>query len=157
MEPSNTHVPTPDGNVAELRDHLLRGDHARVSEGCKPSAEIMALVGEKWTVLVVVMLSGGPRRFKELQRMIPGVSQRMLTLTLRGLERDGLVARTVFPIVPPRVDYALTELGESLRTPVLALGAWAHANRAQIEAARDRYDRAAERVAQHSAGSDEVR
>ncbi|WP_227254911.1 winged helix-turn-helix transcriptional regulator [Frigoriglobus tundricola] len=143
--------------MADLRDHLRRGDHARISEGCKPSAEIMALVGEKWTVIVVVMLSGGPRRFKELQRMIPGVSQRMLTLTLRGLERDGLVARTVFPTVPPRVDYALTELGESLRAPVLALGTWARENRAQIEAARDRYDRAAERAAPRAAGPDEVR
>ena len=80
-------------------------------------------------------------RFSELQRRIDGISQRMLTLTLRGLERDGIVSRTVHPTVPPRVDYELTPLGHSLQGPVKALGDWAFANQADIEAARERFDR----------------
>jgi DNA-binding HxlR family transcriptional regulator len=90
--------------------------------------------------MTVMLLRHGPRRFNELKREIGGVSQRMLTFTLRGLERDGLVTRTVFPTVPPRVDYALTPLGHSLREPVEALGSWAFANIAAIEAARRAFD-----------------
>ncbi|MDY3562947.1 helix-turn-helix transcriptional regulator [Gemmata sp. JC673] len=144
MEQSNTRVPTPDKELAELKEHLRRGNHAELREGCKPGAELLSLIAEKWTVLVVIVLSDGPKRFKELQRSLTGVSQRMLTLTVRGLERDGLISRTVFPTVPPRVEYALTDLGESLRTPIFALGQWARDNRAVIEAARARYDRSAE-------------
>ncbi|AMV29937.1 putative HTH-type transcriptional regulator YybR [Gemmata sp. SH-PL17] len=140
MEPSNTHVPTPHATIEELQNRLRRGDHGKLQGDCQAGSEVLARVGEKWTALVVVMLSGGPKRFKELQRMISGISQRMLTLTLRGLERDGLISRTVFPTVPPRVEYALTELGESLRAPIIALGNWAQANWKQIEAARERYD-----------------
>ena len=91
-------------------------------------------------VLAVNTLGTGPKRFNELRRSIASISQRMLTLTLRGLERDGLVTRTVFPTVPPRVDYELTELGRSLLTPVGALGAWALQNRSRIQAARLRFD-----------------
>jgi DNA-binding HxlR family transcriptional regulator len=80
------------------------------------------------------------RRFSEIKRAVGGISQRMLTLTLRGLERDGLVTRTVFPTVPPRVDYALTDLGRSLRPPVAALGQWAIRHQDEIEAARSRFD-----------------
>jgi len=87
-----------------------------------------------------MILAGGPCRFNALKRMVDGISQRMLTLTLRGLERDGLVTRTVFPTVPPRVDYALTELGQSLCEPVIALGAWATDHRAEIDAARAAFD-----------------
>src|SRR5262249_3328450 len=97
-------------------------------------------VGDKWSVLVVVMLGAGPKRFNELRRSIATISQRMLTLTLRGLERDGLVTRTVFPTIPPRVDYELTELGRSLLTPVDALGRWAREHRATIVRARDRLE-----------------
>lgn len=86
-----------------------------------------------------MMLQDGPRRFNELKRMV-GVSQRMLTLTLKGLERDGLVARTMFPTIPPRVDYALTPLGHSLSRPVKELGAWAQAHRTEIERARSAFD-----------------
>ena len=75
---------------------------------------MLARVGDKWSVLIVSLLGDGPQRFSEIKRMVGGISQRMLTLTLRGLERDGLVTRTVFPTVPPRVDYELTELGRSL-------------------------------------------
>src|SRR6266849_9208185 len=93
-----------------------------VPEDCRAVSEVLARVGDKWTVLVVSTLGDGPKRFNELRRALGSISQRMLTLTLRGLERDGLVTRTVFATVPPRVDYELTELGHSLLTTVGALG-----------------------------------
>lgn len=110
------------------------------AEDCKSVSPVLALVGDKWSVLIVMLLGHGPRRFNELKRMVGGISQRMLTLTLRGLERDGLVTRTVFPTVPPRVDYELTELGRSLSKPVEALGAWAFAHQAELEKARKTFD-----------------
>jgi DNA-binding HxlR family transcriptional regulator len=103
-------------------------------------APILAKVGDKWSVLIVGQLGDGPRRFNEIKREVGGISQRMLTLTLRGLERDGLVTRTVTPSVPPRVDYALTELGLTLLQPVAALAEWAIANHAAIAAARAKFD-----------------
>jgi DNA-binding HxlR family transcriptional regulator len=102
---------------------------------------VLARIGDKWSVLIVSRLGDGPKRFNELKRDIGGISQRMLTLTLRNLERDGLVTRTVFPTVPPRVDYELTLLGKSLLVPVSALGAWALNNRGKIEEAQARFDR----------------
>jgi DNA-binding HxlR family transcriptional regulator len=110
------------------------------TEQCLPATEVMGRIGDKWTVLVVMTLSHGSRRFSELRREINGISQRMLTLTVRNLERDGLVTRTVTPTIPPRVDYALTELGQSLCTPVIALGRWAFDNHAAMVEARNRYD-----------------
>src|SRR6266446_10472145 len=95
-----------------------------VAEDCRAVSEVLARVGDKWTVLVVSALGEGPKRFNELRRALGSISQRMLTLTLRGLERDGLITRTAFPTIPPRVDYALTALGRDLLTPVSALGAW---------------------------------
>src|ERR1700751_3640882 len=83
-------------------------------EECRAVSEVLSRVGDKWTVLVVTMLGDGPKRFNELRRSLGSISQRMLTLTLRGLERDGLVSRTVYPTVPPRVEYELTRLGRSL-------------------------------------------
>jgi DNA-binding HxlR family transcriptional regulator len=103
-------------------------------------SEVLARIGDKWTVLVVSVLGDGPKRFNELRRALGSISQRMLTLTLRALERDGLVTRTVFPTIPPRVDYELTRLGQSLLAPVHVLGTWARQNRSAIEAARRRYD-----------------
>jgi len=111
-----------------------------VAEDCRAVSEVLARVGDKWTVLVVSVLGERPKRFNELRRSLGSISQRMLTLTLRGLERDGLVTRTVFPTIPPRVDYALTELGRSLLEAVSRLGLWARQNRAAIEAARRRFD-----------------
>jgi len=102
---------------------------------CPRYHRAVELVGKRWTGAVVRTLMGGPRRFNELKRMIGGISQRMLTLTLRGLERDGLITRTVYPTVPPRVDYELTALGRSLLQPVSALGDWARRNRGRIEEA----------------------
>lgn len=110
------------------------------SEQCMRVSEVLARVGDKWSILVIGTLGEAPRRFNELKREIDGISQRMLTLTVRGLERDGLLTRSVTPSIPPRVDYALTELGRSLLTPVRALGDWAIANVAALEAARQRFD-----------------
>ncbi len=107
---------------------------------CQGVGEVLARVGDKWSVLIVMTLGNGPRRFNDLKRSIGGISQRMLTLTLRGLERDGLLTRTMFPTIPPRVDYELTELGHSLARPVAALGEWALRNQAGIRKAREAFD-----------------
>jgi DNA-binding HxlR family transcriptional regulator len=111
-----------------------------VPEDCRAVSEVLSRVGDKWTVLVVSTLGDGPKRFNELRRALGSISQRMLTLTLRALERDGLVTRTVFPTVPPRVDYELTDLGRSLLEPVSGLGLWARTHRLDIQAARHRFD-----------------
>jgi len=115
-------------------------DGESVSDNCKAVSGILSRIGDKWSVLVVMLLSDQPRRFNELKRMIGGVSQRMLTRTLRGLERDGLVTRTLFASVPPRVDYELTALGHSLQKPVRSLGRWAFDHGREIEASRQAYD-----------------
>jgi DNA-binding HxlR family transcriptional regulator len=109
-------------------------------EACPAVREVLDRVGDKWSVQIIGMLGPGARRFSELRRSIEGISQRMLTLTLRGLERDGLVARTVHPTVPPRVDYELTPLGRTLLEPITALSSWAAQHRMEIHAARERYD-----------------
>lgn len=111
--------------------------------GCSGVGDILARVGDKWTVLVVMSLGERPRRFNDLKRRIGGVSQQMLTRTLKALERDGMVSRTVRPTVPPQVEYALTPLGASLAEPVRALGDWAVAHLDTIHARRARYDEAA--------------
>lgn len=102
--------------------------------------EVLDRVGDKWSVHVIHLLGSGTRRFSDLRRGIDGISQRMLTVTLRGLERDGLVTRTVYPVVPPRVDYALTPLGETLLETICSLVAWAEAHTGDVDAARARYD-----------------
>ena len=111
-----------------------------VADECRAVSEVLARVGDKWTILVVNELGNGPRRFNEIRRALGSISQRMLTLTLRILERDGLVTRTVFPTIPPKVEYELTALGRSLLVPVSGIGLWARQNRAAIEAARKRFD-----------------
>jgi DNA-binding HxlR family transcriptional regulator len=115
--------------------------NAHLDSDCRGVASILARVGDKWSVFVIMLLGNGPKRFNEIKRMVGGISQRMLTLTLRGLERDGLVTRTVFPTIPPRVDYELTDLGRGLWQPVEALGKWAHNHQTEIEDARARFDR----------------
>ena len=135
LKPENTDLPAsprPDARSDTKPDP----NHA----DCRGVASVLSRVGDKWSVFVIMMLGGGPKRFNELKRMINGISQRMLTLTLRGLERDGLVTRTIFPTIPPRVDYELTDLGRGLSQPVEALGRWAMEHLAQIEAARTRFD-----------------
>lgn len=111
-----------------------------VPESCRPVTEILQLIGDKWTVLVVRALYDGSRRFSEIRRDMPAVSQRMLTLTLRNLERNGLVTRTVTPSIPPRVDYELTKLGRSLEVPLRGLGEWAVDNSTALDAARAKFD-----------------
>jgi DNA-binding HxlR family transcriptional regulator len=107
---------------------------------CRTISTLLARIGDKWTVLVVSTLGEGSKRFNELRREIPSVSQRMLTLTLRNLERDGLVSRTVTPTIPPRVDYALTELGRSLVGPLHGLEQWALEHVDDIHAAHNSFD-----------------
>jgi DNA-binding HxlR family transcriptional regulator len=119
----------------------------RAGHGGPAVRDVIGRVGDKWSVLAVCALAGGPRRFSELGRAIEGISQRMLTLTLRGLERDGLVGRTVRATIPPRVDYELTPLGRTLRRPMVALLEWAGEHRAEIGAARERHDKRSERAA----------
>ena len=114
--------------------------HIHVPTDCRTVTEILSRVGDKWSVQVVVQLGTGPKRFNELRRIVDGISQRMLTLTLRGLERDGLVTRTVYHTIPPRVDYQLTGLGCSLLKTVRGLGQWAIQNRDEILEARRRFD-----------------
>jgi len=111
-----------------------------VAADCRAVSEVLSRVGDKWTVLVVSTLGDGPKRFNELRKSLGSISQRMLTLTLRALERDGLVTRTAYPTIPPRVDYALTRLGRSLLEPVSELGLWARKNRDAIAQARARFD-----------------
>src|SRR5579863_2401149 len=118
----------------------MKPRHMHLPTDCRAISDILARIGDKWSVLVVTRLGDKPMRFNELRRAIGGISQRMLTLTLRVLERDGLVTRTVFPTVPPRVDYALTPLGRDLLNPVSALGEWATRNQVKIARARERFD-----------------
>jgi DNA-binding HxlR family transcriptional regulator len=113
----------------------------RASDDCRAVSSVLARVGDKWSVLIIVVLGDGPRRFNEIKRMVGGISQRMLTLTLRGLERDGLVTRTLYPTIPPRVDYELTSLGRSLWQAVEPLGSWARGHVKEIARARDKFDK----------------
>src|SRR5215475_6123842 len=113
-------------------------------EACPAVREVLNRVGDKWSVQIVALLGDGPLRFSELRRSIEGISQRMLTLTLRGLERDGLITRTVFPgdhgTWPPRVEYELTKLGDTLLDPIQALSEWAAEHRTSIHEAREKFD-----------------
>jgi DNA-binding HxlR family transcriptional regulator len=111
-----------------------------LTEPCRRISAILAQVGDKWTLLVVRDLSNGPRRFSEIRRGLGSISQKMLTTTLRALERNGFVTRTVFPTVPPRVDYALTSLGRDLLVPVSALSEWALRNAEKMEKAQRLFD-----------------
>ncbi len=115
---------------------------AEFDTDCGATREILNRVGDKWSVLVVVLLGEGTMRFNENKRTIDGISQRMLTSTLRGLERDGLVKRTVHPTNPPQVKYALTKLGQTLLEPVRVLAVWAQGHRGEVMKARAVFDRA---------------
>jgi len=120
----------------ELPAHMPTPDDG----GCVATREILDRIGDKWSLYIIAMLAKGPRRFNELKRTIDGISQRMLTLTLRGLERDGLITRTMFPTIPPRVDYELTDMGRTLLEPVMALVGWANQNQLAIAEAHKRFD-----------------
>lgn len=128
--------------IARLETHMeypvpIMPDSA--DEGC-PLRDILDRVGDKWSVLVVVLLGDGTRRFSDLRRSVEGISQRMLTHTLRQLERDGLISRTVYPTVPLRVEYTLTPLGQTLLEPLAALAQWAGEHRESVLSARAVYD-----------------
>jgi DNA-binding HxlR family transcriptional regulator len=129
VKPENICIPALPPNPQEDHD-------------CRGVASVLARVGDKWSVFVIMMLGDGPKRFNELKRMVGGISQRMLTLTLRGLERDGLVTRTVTPGVPARVDYALTPLGRSLLGVVDTVSRWADEHVPALHEARRGYDAA---------------
>lgn len=134
----------PDAVASGLSD-ALPGPHAttgEVSGQCQTIRETFSWMGDKWTLLVVRALSGGPQRFTSLKQSVDGISQRMLTLTLRKLERDGLVRRTVFPEIPPRVEYELTSLGATLMHPVSVLASWAIEYHDAIEDSRSNFDAA---------------
>ena len=117
-----------------------RNNKLHPTESCPAVREVLNRVGDKWSVQIVALLGDGPMRFSELRRSIEGISQRMLTLTLRGLERDGLIDRTVFPEIPPRVEYELTRLGKTLLEPIQGLAEWADKYRTSIQEARESFD-----------------
>lgn len=122
---------------SDVRDQLMDGDRA-----CSVR-DILDRVGDKWSLLVMARLMGGSQRYSELRRSTEGISQRMLTVTLRGLERDGLLVRTVTPTAPPRVDYELTPVGETLAIEVGSLIRWAEEHRGYVAESRERFDRSA--------------
>ena len=128
MKPSHLKVPAPCG-----ADDIP-------ADVCQAVGDVLTRVGDKWSVLVFHLLSRRSMRFGELRRSLNLISQKVLTTTLRGMERDGYVTRTVTPTIPPRVDYELTELGRDVLTPVTALAMWALAHRGEVEAARKAFD-----------------
>lgn len=119
-----------------MSETVLPVDH----RDCQRISGILARIGDKWTVLIIMTLQTRPHRFNEIKRAIAGISQQMLTRTLKNLERDGMVSRTVHPTVPPQVEYALTDLGKSLSEPVAAMGLWARSNLTEIDRERAKYD-----------------
>ena len=125
-------------------------------EDCHKVSRILARIGEKWSMLVVMLLRDGPRRFNDIKRNTGGISQQMLTRTLRGLERDGMVTRTIFPTSPPQVEYSLTERGRSMSEPVLVFGRWVQEHLAEIDAARNRFDDSAKTGSRAKTAEDRV-
>jgi DNA-binding HxlR family transcriptional regulator len=128
----------------------MKQGNIRDTGDCRAISGVLQRIGDKWSVLIVSRLGVRPMRFNELKREIGGISQRMLTLTLRGLERDGLITRTIFATIPPRVDYELTALGRSLLEPVMGLSEWALKNIGRIETARAKFDGASPKKAAKS-------
>lgn len=124
----------------------MRLGNKHVTGDCAVVRSVLTRIGDKWSMLIVTLLGDGTIRFNELKRQIDGISQRMLTLTLRNLERDGLVTRAVFPTVPPRVEYSLTPLGRSLLEPITELGEWARRNTGKIQDAQRGFDSAQSRA-----------
>ena len=137
MEPRHSEVATR----TSRRHAKYDGLDSEFPEECRAVGAVLSLVGDKWGVMIIVTLASGRMRFTEIKRAVGGISQRMLTLTLRGLERDGLVTRTQYERIPPRVDYELTALGCSLRQIVEPLDAWARAHMNDMKRARETYDK----------------
>jgi DNA-binding HxlR family transcriptional regulator len=118
----------------------MKQGHTHVTEDCRAVGDLLGRIADKWSILVVQRLGSGPMRFNELRNAVGGISQKMLTTTLRSLERDGFVTRTQFATIPPRVDYELTDLGRELLVPVNTLGEWARKNLVRIDGARAAFD-----------------
>ena len=135
MKPGHLNVTTPCRSI---------GFSDIPADICHSVGDVLARVGDKWSILVIAMLSRGSMRFSELKRSLGSISQKVLTTTLRGLERDGYITRKVTPSIPPRVDYKLTELGTDVLIPVTALAMWAFSRRADVEAARSCFDQQSE-------------
>jgi len=135
-----TFTPQP---TAIATPHRFEDGQPRNFEECKqamvPVNDVLSQIGGKWTMYIIIALVNGPQRFSELKRKIDGVSQKMLTSTLRDLEKDGFISRKVTPSIPPRVDYALTDMGIELREPFSILTRWANANNQRIAEARHRF------------------
>jgi DNA-binding HxlR family transcriptional regulator len=129
--------------------------HHPLHEDCSKVSQILARIGEKWSMLVVMLLRDGPRRFNDIKRNTGGISQQMLTRTLRGLERNGIVTRTIFPTSPPQVEYRLTDLGRSMSEPVLTFGEWIRGHLSEIDLARQRFDQRAENGLRAMANQDQ--
>ena len=126
----------PQGDTVLTQTNKPVREAAPTLSECRALADILSRVGDKWTVMLIGALSDGPMRYNDLRRLIDGISQRMLTLTLKGLVQDGLVSRTQYPTIPPRVDYELTDLGRTLIDPLMTLLTWVRTHRPAIEAAR---------------------
>jgi DNA-binding HxlR family transcriptional regulator len=137
---NSSHSRTKQGGTILSDTHTDVPIESHSYEECRALADILMHIGDKWTVMVVGVLSQGAMRYNQIFKLVDGVSQRMLTLTLKSLERDGLVTRTMYPTIPPRVDYALTERGETLVVPLRTLWIWAQANRTAIELTRFEFD-----------------
>jgi len=128
----------PQGGTFLVETHISVPEDTLSATDCRGLADALSSVGDKWTILVVGALAGGQLRYNEIQRRVSGISQRMLTLTLKRLEADGILTRTLFPCVPPRVDYELTELGQSLRAALVPLHIWAAQNKETMDEHRAR-------------------
>jgi DNA-binding HxlR family transcriptional regulator len=141
MDDLVTSTELPPGHTDLTGTPIPEGPHKfeECSRAMIPVHEVLSQISSKWTILVIRILSGGPKRFSEIKREIDGISQKMLTSTLRDLERDGFVTRTVTPTIPPRVDYELTDMGRELQEPLHVIGSWAHDNRERVLSARDRF------------------
>lgn len=131
-KPSHLKAPKPAASLA--------GFGAIPTDVCQSVGDVLGRIGDKWSILAIAMLSGGSMRFTELKRSLGSISQKVLTSTLRGLERDGYISRTVTPSIPPRVDYELTELGHDVLVPVSALAQWALSQHQRVRQARTKFD-----------------
>lgn len=140
MSPGNKNLPCVLQGEAEPVNEFDERQQLHSDPNMCPVRSILDRIGDKWTMLTLVVLAGGPRRFNELSRLVPSISKRMLTQTLRGLERDALVQRKVFPTKPPSVEYQVTPLGETLYGPLNALLRWAEQSQEAIQVGREAYD-----------------
>lgn len=128
----------------------MRNGELCILDQSNPSRETLDLIADKWVVLVVFALRDGEKRFAQLHRAIEGVTQKMLIQTLRNMERDGLISRKIYPVVPPKVEYRLSPLGQSLKPLLIAISDWAEANLKKVHSARSAYEKKSEKQAVHS-------